>query len=432
MSTTMHRAGALLRGAVETPEPEAPHALLRDRLVTEAARRRERRPARLVVAFAAAGAFALLVAIWLARPSSRSPITFAVGSRNAPARLSGSASPAADQQVALFFSEGSVVTLHAQARAHVQATTDRGALVRLEQGKVRCDIVHRAGAQWTLAAGPYTVQVRGTTFEASFEPASSSFELRTLSGVVSVRGPGLEADAEVRGGQRFVAAPASARIEPLPGLAEPPLPAAAAGWGDPFAPAASPQVAPLPAASRGSPPGLVEGRGHAPAPSGSSAAKPGRPDALDRWAALVARGELAEVLARAERTGLEAVLADAPSEDLEALADAARFSGRTELARRALRAVRARFAGSARAASAAFLLGRLSDDAGDSRAATGWYEAYLHEAPAGALAPEAAGRRMIALRAAGEPDAARAAARAYVRDFPSGPYAGLAREIASR
>ena len=55
---------------------------------------------------------------------------------------------------------------------------------------------------------------------------------------------------------------------------------------------------------------------------------------------------------------------------------------------------------------------------------------YLAEAPQGPLAAEALGRRMVALRHLGEVEACRKAARDYLRRFPSGPYAGVAGEIA--
>jgi TolA-binding protein len=88
-----------------------------------------------------------------------------------------------------------------------------------------------------------------------------------------------------------------------------------------------------------------------------------------------------------------------------------------------------RFASAPAARSAAYLLGRMADDAGDARRAIDWYERYLTEAPSGSLAPEALGRRMLALRRLGDLTSARRAAEDYLRRFPEGTYNGVAREM---
>ncbi len=116
--------------------------------------------------------------------------------------------------------------------------------------------------------------------------------------------------------------------------------------------------------------------------------------------------------------------------DLAALADAARYAGRSDLARRALLAERARFPGSAEARAAAFLLGRIADDGASTAAAVRWYDDYLTEAPHGAFAAEALGRKLVALRRAGDP-AARPTAAEYLRRYPDGPHAAAARELAA-
>ena len=152
----------------------------------------------------------------------------------------------------------------------------------------------------------------------------------------------------------------------------------------------------------------------------------------ERWPERVAAGAFRGVIAEAESRGIDAVLKQVPLTDLVALADAARYAGRTDVARRALLAQRDRFATTAEAHAAAFLLGRLADDAGGSpEAALRWYDRYLVEAPRGAFAAEALGRKMIALRRASDPAAPSVAAE-YLRLHPSGPHAASAREIVNR
>src|SRR6185312_593657 len=94
-----------------------------------------------------------------------------------------------------------------------------------------------------------------------------------------------------------------------------------------------------------------------PAPVPSATAAPAM-----TWAQRVARGDFAGVIAEAEAKGVDATLASATLADLAALADAARYGGKLDLARRALGAERARFSGSREASNAAFLLGRIADD----------------------------------------------------------------------
>ena len=71
--------------------------------------------------------------------------------------------------------------------------------------------------------------------------------------------------------------------------------------------------------------------------------------------------------------GVEATVSERTSEELAVLEAAARYQKRPDVARRALLAQRARFAGSPRAKEAAFLLGRMAEGA-DGPAALGWYE----------------------------------------------------------
>ena len=112
-----------------------------------------------------------------------------------------------------------------------------------------------------------------------------------------------------------------------------------------------------------------------------------------------------------------------------ALADAARYAGRTDLAERVLRVQRTRFPGTAAAGAAAFFLGRLADDRGAAADGLDWYRRYLTEEPEGAYAAEALGREMIGVaRLSGRP-AARKLAREYLNRFPDGTYLLHARAI---
>jgi TolA-binding protein len=150
------------------------------------------------------------------------------------------------------------------------------------------------------------------------------------------------------------------------------------------------------------------------------------------WSERLADGDSAGILSEAQRRGVANVLTAASSEDLAALADAARFKMQDRLARRVLLTQRTRFPGTLRAKEASFLLGRLADGQGGRASdALAWYQRYLHEAPSGAYAAEAMGRMMIALERQQRTDEARAVATAYLRRFPQGVYARAAREVTS-
>jgi len=144
---------------------------------------------------------------------------------------------------------------------------------------------------------------------------------------------------------------------------------------------------------------------------------------LRDWRAELADGHAGAVVADAQRRGLARVLDAASSEDLAALADAARYVGDGDLARRTLLVQRRRFPGSSRAADASFLLGRLDDESAGTATALAWYDRYLAEAPAGAYVSEALGRKMMALERAHRRDEASAIAADYLRRFPKGTYA---------
>ena len=176
------------------------------------------------------------------------------------------------------------------------------------------------------------------------------------------------------------------------------------------------------------------------APPARSAALPGR--ASQRagtrahspvsygWAAALAAGEVDSILGDVERHGLKRSLGEASSDDLSALADAARYRRQQDIARQSLLAQRSRFPGSGRACDAAFLLGRLEEsNEGGGPKALEWYDQYLEGAPNGAYASEALGRKMNATQKLMGGKAARAVAQEYLERFPTGAYAGAARAL---
>ena len=142
-------------------------------------------------------------------------------------------------------------------------------------------------------------------------------------------------------------------------------------------------------------------------------------------------GDFEAVVADAERRGLDRALTESTAADLAALADAARYARRPEVASRALSAQRTRYPGSTQARDAAFFLGGLAEGQKSDAAALDWYDIYLGENPDGAYASQALGRKMMLLQRLRGAASARAVAAEYLARFPEGPYAGSASKLLS-
>ena len=168
----------------------------------------------------------------------------------------------------------------------------------------------------------------------------------------------------------------------------------------------------------------------APSPGPRLAARPAPQDTASDWRTLLASGRYADAVRAAERIGFANICATADKDDLLALADAARLSGRTAQAIGVLAVLRERFPNTSSASTAAFALGRI---AFERRAnyfdAAHWFATYLDEDPSGPLMGDAAGRLVEARYRAGDRSGARRDAERYLHRFPRGPYAKTASEI---
>ena len=401
--------------------------VLREARAREARRQRVRRRAGASAALGALAAAGLVA--WTANRHLPAPSMLSYTVDGAAPPRDGYVRSSAAHEPELAFSDGTSIHMMPKARARVLEVGNRGARLRLEDGRAHVHVAHRPGADWQVQAGAYVVHVHGTAFFVEWNAADARFDLQMESGVVSVDGPRPSDTVTLRAGQSLSVKPdGSRRIVSMRG----PSPAAGgagpsstAGVVAPPAPASAPEPAEAPATA----PAPVTSF----APGAAPRALPNAAQPPSRWPERLADGEAAGILAEAQKRGMASVLRTASSEDLAALADAARFQMQDRLARRVLLTQRDRFPGSLRAKEASFLLGRLSDGRGDRGAeALDWYQRYLKEAPSGAYAAEAMGRMMIALDRQQRMDEARAVASAYLRRFPQGVYARTAREVTSR
>jgi hypothetical protein len=330
----------------------------------------------------------------------------------------------------LRFSEGTQMRLMPGARGRLGKVDGHGARFAIEQGEAEVKVTPRPGARWLVDAGPFLITVRGTVFTASWDGATERLDVDMTKGLVSVTGPVAEDAVAVRAGQHLTVN--VQRKEVL--LRQNDLVRAQLGahaTALPPAPSEAPTATP-PARARDSRSTTSE---QGPRGSRTSGGRPARGTTSHgrllpgprSWATALGAGDFEGILQDAERRGIEESLAEAPAADLAALGDAARYRRRDALARQVLTTERTRFPKSARARDAAFLLGRLEDSApdGGSRAIE-WYDRYLKEAPLGAYASEALGRKMTTTATVRGPDAAREIASEYLRRFPSGTYTATA------
>ena len=324
--------------------------------------------------------------------------------------------------VTVFFNEGSSFALGPGTRGRLREVSKDGARFAIEDGAASFKITPNAARRWSVEAGPFLVTVKGTVFNAAWDPVSERFELVLRRGRVVVDGPVAGGAIPLRAGQHLVIVLPRAETviteERSEERSEEPT-------GDEAGRRAPPSEAPAPA---------VAPNAKHPAARTNIAGTPARlvssASAGRRWAELLAGGHWDRILAEVDQEGIDATLGSASSEDLLALADAARYRRRVDLARAALLAQRRRFPGSVRALDALFLLGRVEELSSDGAArAIAFYDDYLERAPRGGYAAEALGRKMILTNDLGGPGKARPIADEYLRRFPRGSYAGSARAL---
>ena len=373
--------------------------------------------ARVGLAFAAIAAGLLLFFLL-----GKRPLTFRIGPEEATsAGVPGAwiATPA-DRTMPVEFSEGSRFQIQPQSRVRVASVDAEGGRLVLENGAVRAAVIHRPGARWSVDSGPFEVLVTGTRFEVQWNLAAEELVVKLDEGSVAVSGPVIGDHLAVKAGQTLRVHRREGRFELVQENEAPtlPLPPPADPSGD-AAPGPDDSAAPT--------------RDTAPRPSSSIAVSaPPAPRSAPRqsWRELSAAGKFKAAIEAADQEGFQHICDEGSAADLRDLADAARLSGDIPRSILTLSTLRRRFPGGDPAAEAAFLLGVIAFDArGEHPEAAQWFTRYLSERPRGRLAREAAGRLLEAEERSGHRDGARESARRYLRDYPGGPHAEMAKAI---
>jgi hypothetical protein len=380
--------------------------------------------------FSMAAAAAAGVAFWMTsvRPQSDA-LTFSVvgGTVSDGGYVRAGAKPGTEVR----FSDGSMLALDPGTSTRVTDLNPNGSHVFLESGQARVRVTHRPRARWTVDAGPYSVKVVGTEFDIRWSSNEEVFDVALRKGAIVVTGPLATRGLTMEAGQHLVANVKHGEI--FLDRARATGPAEALNDEAFAAPEQPPAVQPGPSGPERALPAPSGSRGtHARLAPPSGAVTPAAAETASTWSKRVAEGDFQGVVADAQRRGLDATLGGAPAPELAALADAARYVRRHDVARRALLAERDRFPKSREGREAAFFLGGLSEDepgAEASRAALDWYDRYLTDSPQGAYAPHALGREMVLVHKLRGAEAARPIAAQYLERFPNGPYAGPARKL---
>ena len=378
-----------------------------------AARRRRKR---LALSFAAVVAALALILVFRRWPGFQptKPLSYAIqGGRIDP---SGALVATGIAEPTLRFSDGTTLKLLGGAHARLKDVQAHGARIALT-GKVDVEVVHSQESRWLFDAGPFLIKVTGTAFTADWRNADGRLEVALRAGAITVTGPPTHEPIALRAGQRLIISTREQEV-----LIR-----------DLNSTAAQPAVPRTPPdnvdESRSPPPPEGSALVQRPAPSPASAAPDTPSRATSNWPRELAAGHFSTIVQQAEQRGLEAALVELTSDDLATLSDAARYSRRDDIARRALVAQRTRFPKSARATDAAFLLGRLEEAGQRRELALGWYERYLDESPSGTYESEALGRKMTVVQRLYGVERARPIAEEYLRRFANGAYAAAARAL---
>lgn len=378
--------------------------------------RRPRRTKRAVVAGALAVACALAIVIGARGRRSRE-LSFSVGASGNTGRAGAWIAAPSGAELPLTFSDGSRISLEPESRARVADMDASGAHVVLEKGRATAAVVHRASSHWRIDVGPFEVAVVGTRFAVGWEPNEEVLQLRLDEGTVLVSGSFLREPQRLVAGQILRAFCKEKRQETVEagGSTSVERDNVKASTAAPSEASAEHVVL----AVAGGESELQNSRARAPhavpAPT---------------WQKLAAAGDFRRALEMVEREGFEAECKRASGEDLLILGDAARLTGNSARSSQAYLCARGKLPAGGRSA---YGLGLLAfDRERDFAGAAQWFDLYLREQADGKLRREAEGRLMEAWQRAGDEAKARAVASQYLRDYPNGTHAPLARQLTLR
>jgi len=346
--------------------------------------------------------------LWMRTPASPA-LGFRItsGQWDAGQLRAPSATPAS-----MAFSDGTEFRLAPGTHGVLGEVDAHGAVFDLKQGHMDLNVTRRSGARWAVDAGPFKISVIGTRFSVDWQEKSGRLKVALHKGEVHVSGPPIAGVVKLAVGQQLQVDVAEREVR-IAQIAD-----------DTKIPDVAPDVVPDLVVDP-----VIEPATSPSADVASARWEPPKDNAPDSWTRRVSNGDFEGVVAIAESSGLQSALEKRSAADLGALADSARYQRRTDVAFKALMALRRRYASHALAREAAFHLGRIHETNGDRKAALGWYNQYLKEAPRGVFVAEALGRQMEGTAHLQGRSFARPLAEQYLRRFPGGDFAETARVL---
>jgi transmembrane sensor len=298
--------------------------------------------------------------------------------------------PTAGARLAL--SDGSSIELGGGARFEPLESSGTTFLAVLQRGSASFDVRPGGPRRWQVECGLATIEVVGTRF--SCERAPGRLRVSVQRGAIIVRGE------RVADRARRLAAGESLDVVEVPAVVAAPL-------------------------VRAEPEVTTDADGTVPAPANPAPANKDEPSPVPQprasWRELAHAGRPVEAFAALGAPGVRREARRLGVADLLALADVARLSGHPADAVAPLERILTGFAHDPQAPLAAFALGRLELDALDRPApAVVALQRALSLGVPSTLRDDVRARLVEAYRRTGNREAARGAAEAYVREFPSG------------
>lgn len=350
----------------------------------------EKRPSRVGWYVAAAGiAAAVVVSLFFyeSQPEA-SQLPFYVGDAHV-AGAEGQWIRTKQSGLPIRFEDGSRFSLSANASARMVRADKKIVRLDLASGKVECRVNRKTGATWQVAAGPYTITVTGTVFDAIWNASDAILNVAVTRGSVLVTGADLsEHGVRLAVGDRLHVDGERAVISQNTDEDD-------VSEDDE-------------STSDNPPPTMYELE----------------PDNVESPTAIQPRPVRAKAGLEMKTMGLR---------DLWKAANKARYSRDASTAESMLASLRKRFPKSREADASVFLMGRIRLELqGDPLGAVNWFKQYLKDTPNGPLAEEALGRIVDAYKRAGKPAQAKRYAEKYLARYSDGLFADLAESVVSK
>ena len=383
-------------------------------------------PVMIFAALSAAAGVAILIVLgtMVAGQPEEKPMAFWVGQVEEQGSAGKWVHAEQGSEVPIRFDNGSRMALEAQSAARVVESTQDKVDVNLSSGKLNADIKGNGRTSWIVNAGPYKVSVLGTEFDVDWNNTTSTLGVSVTRGKVLVQGGHLnEHGIRLVAGKRLIAngLDGSVALESI-------------GAGAQELASKGPEeeaVESIPQALEEEDDSLTETETPSVKVVGAGVGRVAIEDEKDAaWIRLCDERDYKGAVSAAEEVGIDKLVGSLERDDLWKLASAARYAHRPAVSTRVYVAVRERFPGTPRAATSAFMLGRMAlDEKASPEEARKWFSVYLDEAPSGPLAEEALGRLMDACDKSGREEEAERRARAYLSRYQDGLFAKLAKSI---